>query len=118
MAVYCLLIGFEMLLKAYLIFLNKKYCKHAPLIGLGHDFNRIFKALTEEKSTHFLKEIEEIMKEYELFEINIDTMRYPKKGDAYWMSDGYYKVPNEFDFLFDNVGGEINREIMQSFYKR
>ena len=30
-AIYCLLIGFEMLLKAYLIFLNKDYCKHSEL---------------------------------------------------------------------------------------
>lgn len=117
-AVYCLLIGFEMLLKSYLILLNEKYCKHRELKRLGHDFAEIFMALSKEKGVKYLKETKEVMAEHKLFETDIDTMRYPKKGNMFWMSGGYYKIPNDFDDLFDHIGDEISREIMDSFYRK
>ena len=49
-------------------------------------------------------------------ETDIDIFRYPRKGDKFIMFEGYYKPANEFDILFDDMGGEIKRVVMNSFY--
>ncbi len=116
-AVYCLLIGFEMLLKSYLIFLNKDYCQHRNLKKLGHNFATIYEALIKEKNAKYLPQIKEVLNKYELLTTNIDTLRYPKKGDAFLLHSDYYKIPNDVEIIFDTISSEINREIMDSFYK-
>lgn len=102
-SIYCALIGFEMLLKSYLIFLNKKYEKMEEMIFLNHDFNKIYNALKKERQVQFLDYIEKTILHYKLFSTKIDTIRYPIKGDKITILNSYYLKPNQFDYLLYNL---------------
>ena len=116
-AIYCLLIGLEILLKSYLSFLNKeKYSYESSLKSLGHKFDKLLEALRCEKEAKLLNKIRQIIVKYNLQSIDTNDLRYPKKGDKVILFSEYFKPTNEFDILFDSISGEIQMGISDKFY--
>ncbi|MCR4324343.1 MAG: hypothetical protein NUV69_01505 [Candidatus Curtissbacteria bacterium] len=116
-AIYCLLISFEMFLKSYLIYLNKmEYSCDSNLEKLGHKFGNIVKAIKKEKDARLSPRIDSLIKKYDLMSIDTNNLRYPRKGDEFLIHAGYLSPHNEFDELLDAIGGEVSGGIVDKFY--
>ena len=117
-SIYCLLIGYEMLLKSYLVFLNKNvYSSDLKLGGLGHQFTNILGALKDEKEVRLLDKIEDVINKFQLLEVDVNNLRYPKRGDKFLLLVDYFKPRNDFDEIFELISSEVSAGIVNAFYK-
>lgn len=110
MAPICLFFALEFYLKAYLINLNSEFSDNEKIKKLGHNFNKIFTAITKkEKGQSFLEKIKESINNYNLFNNNVIELRYPyHKKMTVW--DGQLlSGEHKFTDLFEKIKQTINQ---------
>lgn len=103
---YCKFISLEMFLKAYIVFLNRKYSKLEELEKLGHNFNKMYEVLNELAEDTFISNLKKLLKKFNLFETNISELRYPEASRQTIIDPAIYE-----EGVFEEVTNKITKGI-------
>jgi len=109
---YCKFISLEMYLKAYIVFLDKKYSKLDELEKLGHNFNKMYEVLAKHAEASFISDSKILLKKFNLFKTNISELRYPKARRQTTIHPDIYK-----EEVFNKITDKISSEIEKGFKK-
>lgn len=112
-AAICFFFGLEFYLKAYLCSLDSKFYDNNELSKLGHNFNKIFCALTRSAELKDLTEIKKVIKLYNLFEVDVVELRYPEAGTQLLWPRDFYEGKHECDVFFRELDAKIRANYLK-----
>lgn len=108
---YCLFISLEMRLKAYIILLDKTYSSPAKLRRMGHNFSDIYEVIHIVAPSNMSREVMECLKAYNLFNSNVNDLRYPETPRTIQIDRNLEKGDHRFISLFETIDAEVQERM-------
>ena len=106
-AIACLMFGLELYLKSYIALRDNEYMEDDKLRGLGHEFKSLLNEYKKYAPRDQASNLEDMLKKYNLFDINIIELRYPMADCCWGFNEELYKGQHGFNDIFHYIDAQI-----------